>query len=95
VNQPGLASERTELAWSRTMLSTAAAGALLLKLGIDHDRPVEVVAAFAMFVDGAIMWISQWRRRHSRAATVASSTVLIVTTTTICGIVLAGIGGLF
>jgi uncharacterized membrane protein YidH (DUF202 family) len=41
----GLQPERTSLAWQRTSLSAAVAMAFLLRDGIVHKAPVEIVAA--------------------------------------------------
>lgn len=50
---PGLAIERTALAWSRTSLGLAANAALLLRLGLEAGEPVIACAASALIAAAA------------------------------------------
>ena len=45
---PGLAIERTALAWNRTSLGLAANAALLLRLGLEAHKPLLACAASAI-----------------------------------------------
>ena len=50
---PGLAIERTALAWNRTSLGLAANAALLLRLGFEADEPLLACAASALIAGAA------------------------------------------
>jgi uncharacterized membrane protein YidH (DUF202 family) len=47
-DDPGLAIERTALAWNRTSLGLAANAALLLRLGLEADEPLLACASSAI-----------------------------------------------
>jgi uncharacterized membrane protein YidH (DUF202 family) len=56
---PGLATERTTLAWSRTALSLVANGGLLLKVAVTESGAAAVAAwvlAFGAMAAGAFAW---------------------------------------
>jgi uncharacterized membrane protein YidH (DUF202 family) len=65
---PGLAAERTALAWSRTALAVAAVAALLLRIAERHPSPVAglVTASIALLVALA-MWAYGRRGYRPRA----------------------------
>lgn len=63
----GLARERTTLAWTRTGLAFAAAGALLLRVLGDEGSEV-VVLAVALVVLGSVAWLWAWRTPEARPA---------------------------
>jgi uncharacterized membrane protein YidH (DUF202 family) len=52
-DDPGLAIERTALAWNRTSLGLAANAALLLRLGLEADEPLLACAASALVAAAA------------------------------------------
>lgn len=59
VADPGLARERTRLAWTRSSISFAAIGVVLLK-----DRPV--LGAPVLILSAVIWSIGRWPRRPGR-----------------------------
>lgn len=71
MKDPGLASERTALAWSRTALGIVGVGALLLRFARVESVPAagEVVAACAVLV-AALAW---WQGRRSYGVTPRSA----------------------
>jgi uncharacterized membrane protein YidH (DUF202 family) len=69
MEDPGLANERTALAWQRTALATAAGAAILVRLRL-HERSVVTVWGLGAALVLA-MWIlleSRARYRHHRRA---------------------------
>ena len=52
-DDPGLAIERTALAWNRTSLGLAANAALLLRLGLEADEPLLACTASAIVAAAA------------------------------------------
>jgi len=78
---PGLARERTELAWTRTAISFAAIGAAILKYRPAVGAPI---MAFA-----AVIWPLGYFSRTQTSARTAARRVLIVTVTVTT---LAGVG---
>jgi uncharacterized membrane protein YidH (DUF202 family) len=52
-DDPGLAIERTALAWNRTSLGLAANAALLLRLGLEADEPLLAGASSAIVAAAA------------------------------------------
>ncbi len=79
---PGLASERTELAWTRTAISFAALGAAMLK---SQPVPGSVVLAFA-----AAIWELGRLPRSPRTALGRSRRLLLITLT-VTGIAIAAL----
>jgi uncharacterized membrane protein YidH (DUF202 family) len=69
MTRPGFAGPRTELAWNRTILSVLALAVLLLKLGIDHHRPVEVAAASAAVLQAGVFWAAMRQCASHETAT--------------------------
>lgn len=72
VGDPGLAAERTELAWGRSALSLFACGAAVAKGGVPHvgggsDRPI---VGGILLVLGATVWLAglPLARQRARAA---------------------------
>jgi uncharacterized membrane protein YidH (DUF202 family) len=70
VADPGLARERTRLAWTRSSISFAAIGVALLKV-----RPV--IGAPVLILSAVIWSIGRWPRTTGRAG-VASTRILFV-----------------
>jgi len=53
---PGLAGERTDLAWSRSGLAALAAVAAVLKLVVDLDEATAPAVVVALLIGGAVAW---------------------------------------
>ncbi len=67
---PGLANERTALAWQRTALSVVVAALVVARLSLDRVGPAVAVATVAGVVLGA--WVAleglrRYRARHGGA----------------------------
>lgn len=63
----GRARERTTLAWTRTGLSFAVAGALLLRLlGEEGSEALGLAVAFVVL--GSVSWLWAWRTPEARPA---------------------------
>jgi uncharacterized membrane protein YidH (DUF202 family) len=55
MTRPGLAQERTAIAWGRTGLGAAGLGVVLLRLGIERTSPVEIAGGIvALFLSSAL-----------------------------------------
>jgi uncharacterized membrane protein YidH (DUF202 family) len=72
---PGLARERTELAWTRTAIAFAALGAAILKY-----RPV---IGLPVLVLSAVVWRLGRLPATARAADVRDRRLLLITVTTV------------
>ena len=70
IADPGLAIERTALAWRRTSLGLAANAALLLRLGLEGGEPALACAASALVAAAAAATWTYGRRSagHNRRA---------------------------
>jgi uncharacterized membrane protein YidH (DUF202 family) len=67
---PGLAGERTDLAWSRTALAVAVAGAALLRRVWEHlDTSNGRVVVFTLLGVGAAAWLTALTWAHGAART--------------------------
>jgi uncharacterized membrane protein YidH (DUF202 family) len=64
--EPGLAPQRTALAWQRMALGFISLGALILGLAARGEAPWMLAPAGALLVAGAGLW--QYGRARSRAA---------------------------
>ncbi len=69
-----LANERTLLAWFRTALALAAAGAALLRLGYPSDTPYAIAAFIAAFLVG-VTGVARFAHARTRVASVPSHRV--------------------
>lgn len=87
-DDPGLARERTALAWTRSALTMAASGALVARAAFVGDLPVVgVVSAVAMAILSALTWRNGqaiYRERHEtwmpqRLPTAAFSVLMAAT----------------
>jgi len=70
MSDPGIANERTALAWQRTALSLVAGAAIIARLAVDQTGPVVLVPLVAAALLG--LWIfveSHARYRHSAGRT--------------------------
>jgi uncharacterized membrane protein YidH (DUF202 family) len=88
VADPGLARERTRLAWTRSSISFAAIGVVLLK-----DRPV--IGAPVLILSAVVWSIGRWRRAPGRGG-VARKRILFVTvcvTTVAIGALIIALAG--
>jgi uncharacterized membrane protein YidH (DUF202 family) len=66
--EPGLAAERTDLAWSRSGLSLLAFGALILRgIGRPPLSSPNVAVGVCVFALGACAWfLGAWHANHAR-----------------------------
>jgi uncharacterized membrane protein YidH (DUF202 family) len=64
---PGLARERTSMAWQRMALGFTSLGALVLGLAAHRNTPWMVLPAAALFAVGTAIG-AYWRRRAARGA---------------------------
>lgn len=87
-DDPGLARERTALAWTRSSLTMAASGVLIARAAFIGDLPVVgVVSAVAMAILSALTWRNGqaiYRERHEtwmpqRLPTAAFSVLMAAT----------------
>jgi putative membrane protein len=94
---PGLAGERTDLAWNRTGLSLVAILGTLLRSAIVREGPLPYVA-LAVAVAGASLWALSLRRARQLATTTsagrASAERRVLAAVTMGTIVLALAGAL-
>ena len=68
-SRPSTASQRNDLAWNRTALSSFAFTVLVFKLALIHHRPTEFVATGAAVVQtGLFMVVMRRRRPHAVVA---------------------------
>lgn len=83
-DRPGLAGERTRLAWGRSGLSLLACGAVLLgrvaPLTVEGHRPLAGMVAVAMGV--AVLAVSVIYRRRQTGPTTDPATMRLVAYTT-------------
>jgi hypothetical protein len=97
-SHPGLARERTELAWSRSGLSVAVTVAVTLRRLWPLTGDKEVVALILIAV-GAVIWVLGMqfgrRRRLGSEAAVTASTLQMLTIGTLILAAAAFIVGLF
>lgn len=78
---PGLARERTRLAWARTAISFAAVGGAILRTA--------PIAGFAVFALGAAVWgTSALVRRHQRAGKGEPRRLFLLITVTVTAVAL-------
>lgn len=70
----GLQSERTYLAWTRTGLSFAGVGALIVHGGVEGRTWLTAFGIFGLLVGAVILARSQWRYRATVAAVRANRT---------------------
>ena len=81
---PGLAQERTQLAWLRTAISFAAVGGAILK--------TDPVAGSAVLALGAVVWgISGLMRRRQRAGNGQLRRLFLLVTVTVTAISLIAV----
>jgi uncharacterized membrane protein YidH (DUF202 family) len=69
--QPGLASERTDLAWTRSAIALFALGAAILRI-----RPVVGIPVMAL---GVLIWLVGYISPRRKRAILASRRTLLVT----------------
>ncbi|MGQ0824127.1 MAG: DUF202 domain-containing protein [Actinomycetota bacterium] len=65
---PGLAGERTDLAWSRSGLAIVAVVAAILRRVLDADRHGAAVITAALLAGAAVAWVLAMG--HARAVTI-------------------------
>ncbi|MDG4825564.1 DUF202 domain-containing protein [Asanoa sp. WMMD1127] len=87
MTRPGLQTERTALAWTRTAAVALVTGVLLARLGLHGGAPLPFVGAAAA---GALAVLAGWRRRRRvvTATTAVRPRALLVFTglATACGV---------
>ena len=70
VEVPGLAGERTDLAWSRSALAASVAGAVILRRLWEHANTTSArIIVSALLAVGAAVWIAALTWSHSTART--------------------------
>ncbi|WP_043842420.1 DUF202 domain-containing protein [Amycolatopsis taiwanensis] len=77
---PGLQPERTALAWQRTALSAGVAAVLLLRSGLLHAAPLELMASGCALAVAVVAWLVGRRPGN----TGAPRRVLLAMTTATC-----------
>jgi uncharacterized membrane protein YidH (DUF202 family) len=91
-SDPGVAAERTRLAWRRTSLTATAAGVLLLRLAlVHHNRPVAVIVTAVAALLWVVMMILIQRRMRALPSTLSSATPLVLTTLGCLGLGVLGV----
>lgn len=66
MSDPGIANERTALAWQRTALAVVAGAAIIARLAVDRTGPVVLLPLVAAALLGIWIFVeSQLRYRHS------------------------------
>ncbi len=70
IDVPGLAGERTDLAWSRSALAASVAGAVILRRLWEHTNTNSArIVVSALLAIGAAVWITAVTWSHSAART--------------------------
>jgi uncharacterized membrane protein YidH (DUF202 family) len=91
---PGLAGERTELAWTRTAVSFAAAGAVLLKYQPAAGVPILVLAAVVWELRRLPRAPGSGRRHDRRLLAITVATAGIAVTALLISFLVPGSPGL-
>jgi uncharacterized membrane protein YidH (DUF202 family) len=87
---PGQSRERTAISWGRTALGTAGLGALLVRLGVEHDSAAEVCGGVvALLAAGGFAWCGRTSQERASSSLVA---LRVLTVAVVASGVLAGIG---
>jgi uncharacterized membrane protein YidH (DUF202 family) len=73
---PGLAAERTALAWQRMALSFTSLAAVILAAAAHRDAPWMLVPAAGLFAVGAVIW--RYARRRSGRPSVRTTRAPLV-----------------
>jgi uncharacterized membrane protein YidH (DUF202 family) len=80
MRDPGLQSQRTALAWSRTALAMVVNSLLVLRLGTSAtDRSVEFLGFAFLAVSGGILLVGEIRRRELAKTTAKASSRVMAT----------------
>jgi uncharacterized membrane protein YidH (DUF202 family) len=90
-SRPHTASERNDLAWNRTALSSFAFTVLVFKLALVHHRPAEFVATAAACVQTALFMVVM-RRRRPHAVVAPPALLLAATVATAVTTALVAVG---
>jgi uncharacterized membrane protein YidH (DUF202 family) len=90
--EPGLAAERTDLAWNRSGLSLLGCGAVILRgLGRAPYPPAHIVVGVCVLLLGALTWfLGAWYSRQRRTRSAKPTTTADLAPVTL-GIVFVGL----
>ena len=79
MSEPGLAGERTALAWGRTSLGAAAFGLAVVRLAVAHRSVPELIAGVIALVTCAVLAVAARAAHHASPGRRPYLTLLVLT----------------